>query len=196
MRAPSRYSAIAILFHWTIAVLVLVNLILGWRMGFLNGMAQFDLFQAHKSVGITVLVLSVARLAWRLGHRAPPLPASMRPWERGAAHATHLFFYVMMIGMPLTGWAMVSVSPWNIPTLLWHYIPWPHIAFLHQLAPASKSAVEALSGNIHLYLAYGGAALITLHVAAALKHQFVVRDGVLARMLPFFRSTSDTRQES
>lgn len=190
MRAPSRYSAIAILFHWTIAILILTNLVLGWRMGFLKGMAQFDLFQLHKSIGITVLILSVARLAWRLGHRVPPLPAGMRRWERGLAHATHGFFYIMMIGMPLTGWAMVSVSPWNIPTLLWHRIPWPHIGFLHQLPSASKATVEAVSGNVHLALAFGGAALIALHVGAALKHQFITRDGLLGRMIPGLRPTS------
>lgn len=188
-----RYSHVAMLLHWIIAAMILVNLGLGWRMSFLKGMAQFDMFQLHKSVGITVLVLSVVRLVWRLLHPAPALPATMSAWERFGAHATHWFFYLMMIGMPLTGWAMVSVSPWNIPTLLWHRIPWPHIAFLHDLSPAQKAGVEAASGSVHLYLALGGAALIALHVAAALKHQFVTKDGVLGRMVPGLPSSSHTR---
>ena len=189
---PSRYSHVAMLLHWAIAALILANLFLGWRMSFLKGLAQFDMFQLHKSVGITVLLLSVARLVWRLTHPAPALPATMARWERFGAHATHWFFYLMMIGMPLTGWAMVSVSPWNIPTLLWHSIPWPHIGFLHDLAPARKAGVEAASGSIHLYLAFGGAGLIALNVAAALKHQFITRDNVLGRMVPGLRTAPPT----
>ena len=184
MRVRSRYSAVAMVLHWVIAALILTNLVLGWRMGFLKGLAQFDMFQLHKSVGITVLVLSVVRLGWRLTHPAPALPSSIPSWERFSAHATHGLFYAMMIGMPLTGWAMVSVSSYNIPTLLWHSIPWPHIGFLHDLSTPAKANVEAVSGNIHLCLAFGGAALIALHVAAALKHQFVMKDGVLGRMVP------------
>lgn len=188
-RHSSRYSHMAMLLHWIIAAMILINLVLGWRMSFLTGMAQFDMFQLHKSVGITVLVLTAARLIWRLTHPAPALPRTMARWERFGAHATHWFFYLMMIGMPLTGWAMVSVSPWNIPTLLWHWIPWPHIAVLHDLTPARKAGVEAATGSIHLYLAFGGATLIALHVAAALKHQFITKDGVLGRMVPGLNST-------
>lgn len=187
----SRYSAVAMVLHWTVAALILANLVLGWRMKFLTGMAQFTTFQLHKSVGITVLVLSVARLAWRLMHPAPPLPPAMKRWERGTAHATHSFFYVMMIGMPLTGWAMVTVSPLNIPMLLWSHIPLPHIGFLHALAPAQKAMVGTATGNIHLVLAIGGMVLILLHIGAALKHQFVVNDGVLGRMVPFISVEPD-----
>lgn len=185
----TRYSTVAIIFHWTIAGLIIANLLLGWRMGYLDGEEQFGMFQLHKSVGITVLVLSVARLAWRLLNPPPPSAAPMKPWERRAASAAHWFFYAMMIAMPLTGWAMVSVSPYDIPTLLWKVIPWPHIGFLHSLDTAGKAQVAAISGNIHLYLALGGAALIVLHVAAALKHQFVARDGVLGRMVPGLHDT-------
>lgn len=159
-------------------------------------MAKFTMFQLHKSVGITVLLLSVVRLAWRLVNPAPPLPTGMKGWERFAAHATHGFFYLMMIGMPLTGWAVVSVSPWNIPTLLWSKIPWPHIGFLHALNPSAKASVEAISSNVHMLLAFGGAALIALHVGAALKHQFILRDGVLGRMLPIFSDTPKNQEPS
>lgn len=185
-RSPRlRYSAVAMILHWAIAALILANLFVGWRMGFLEGLAQFDAFQLHKSIGISVLVLSLVRLGWRLGHRAPPLPAGMPAFERFAAAATHAFFYVLMIGMPLTGWALVSVSPLNIPTLLWHRVPWPHIAFLHDLPGAPRAAVESMATGSHVALAFGGAALIALHILAALKHQFLDGDGVLGRMLPF-----------
>jgi len=187
----TRYSAVSIMFHWTIAVLILANLLLGWRMGYLTGMEQFGMVQLHKSIGITVLVLSLGRIAWRLLNPPPPSTALEKPWEHRAAHITHWFFYVMMIGMPLTGWAMVSVSAFNIPTLLWKTIPWPHIGFLNALDPMGRARVEAANGSVHLYLALGGGALIALHVAAALKHQFIVRDGVLGRMVPGLRCTPD-----
>jgi cytochrome b561 len=172
------------LLHWAIAASILANLYIGWRMGSLAGIAQFDGFQLHKSVGITVLALSAIRLVWRLAHRAPPLPAGMNAFERFAANATHWFFYGMMIGMPLTGWALVSTSKLNIPTLLWHTIPLPHIAFLHDLPTGPKAVVESGATSVHVALAFGGTALIVLHVAAALKHQFFNRDGVLGRMIP------------
>jgi cytochrome b561 len=171
--------------HWAVACFLLANLALGWWMGRLEGLAQFDAYQLHKSIGMTVLALSVLRLGWRLTHTAPALPATMNGFERFAAHATHLFFYVMMIGMPLTGWALVSVSPFNIPTLLWHAILLPDIGVLHDLPYESRAVAGRLSTGTHVSLAFGGAALIALHVAAALKHQFINRDGVLGRMVPF-----------
>ncbi len=192
----TRYSAVAILLHWLIAVLILANLLLGWRMGYLKGLAQFDMFQLHKSIGITVLLLSVARLGWRIVNPPPPLLVPMRTWERRAAGATHWLFYGLIIGMPLTGWAMVSVSAYNIPTLLWKTLPWPHIGFLHALDAAGKAQVEAIGGGLHFYMALGGVALIALHVAAALKHQFIARDGVLGRIVPGLRSTPLPSQEN
>lgn len=192
----TRYSAVAILLHWAIAALILANLLLGWRMGFLKGLAQFDMFQLHKSIGITVLLLSLARLGWRLRNPPPPLLAPMTLWERQIAGTTHWLFYGLMIGMPLTGWAMVSVSAYNIPTLLWKTVAWPHIGFLHALNAAGKTQVEAIGGGFHRYMAFGAVALIALHVAAALKHHFINRDGVLGRIVPGLRSTSAFSQES
>ena len=196
MRQRTRYSAVAMLLHWSIAALIIANLFLGWRMGFLKGLAQFDMFQLHKSVGITVLVLSIVRLVWRMLNPVPPLPAGKKGWEVAAAHVTHWAFYGLMIGLPLTGWAVVSVSPWNIPTLLWHTIPWPHIGLLHDLPINAKQAVEKVGGSIHMYFAFGGTALIVMHIGAALKHQFISRDGVLGRMVPGLRSTPHTSSEA
>ncbi|NOW45876.1 cytochrome b561 [Novosphingobium sp. SG751A] len=184
-----RYSAVAMVLHWLVAGFLLANLALGWWMKQLIGLDQFEAFQLHKSIGMSVLALSILRLLWRVSHRAPALPETMNALERFAAHATHLFFYAMMILMPLTGWALVSVSPFNIPTLLWHTIPLPHIAMLHDLAGPARATAGKLSGGAHVAMAFGGAALIGLHVAAALKHQFINRDGVLGRMVPFLSAT-------
>ena len=179
-----RYTGVAIALHWLIAALILLNLYLGWRMGFEKGMAQFATFQLHKSVGITVLAFSLIRLAWRLSHRPPPYPRDQAHWERVTASAVHWTFYGLMIGMPLTGWVIVSASPLNIPTLLFRTIPLPHIGLVHDLSMATRKAIEGNVAQVHVVLAYGFAALIALHVAAALKHQFVDHDAELSRMLP------------
>ena len=183
----SRYSAGAIVLHWAIALLILANIALGWRMGRVTGLAQFQLFQLHKSIGITVLLLTLIRIGWRLSHPRPPYPASMTPWERRAASGLHGGFYAFMLVLPLTGWVIVSASLYNLPTLLFGTMPWPHIGFVHTLPTATRKLFENRVGVVHEWLAWTMLALIGLHVAAALKHQWFDRDDVLAHMLPFVR---------
>lgn len=186
----TRYSAVAITLHWVIAGLILYNLYLGLQLDDLRGLAKFNTFQLHKSVGLTVLVLSLLRLAWRLTHRPPPLPAEMPRWEKLGAQSAHWVLYALMIGIPLTGWVIVSASPTNIPTLVFKTLPWPHIGFVHDMAMPARRLLEKQLGEVHMLLAYGMAALIIGHVAAALKHQFWNRDEVLGHMLPFVRGKS------
>ncbi|MGC1301408.1 MAG: cytochrome b [Caulobacteraceae bacterium] len=183
----TRYSTIAILFHWIIAALILINLYLGFRMGLVQGLAKFNIFQLHKSIGITVLILSVLRLAWRLVNRPPPEAPGLQPWERVASLAVHWGFYVIMIGMPLTGWIVVSTSPLNIPTLLYHTVPWPHFPGVHTLAAGPKTTVNHAFDITHVVLAWGAVVLLALHVGAVVKHQFLDRHPVLGRMLPLGR---------
>ena len=176
----TRYSAVAILLHWLIALAIIALLVMGIVMTGLPDTdlaLKFGLYQWHKSVGITVLLLSLLRLLWRLTHRPPPLPGNLRPWERLAARVTHVGFYVLIIVIPLLGWAMVSASPYNIPTVLYGEISWPHL-------PVPKSAFEGFKAG-HVWLAFGAVGLLALHVAAALKHHYILKDDVLARMLPF-----------
>lgn len=183
--APDRrYSSVAILLHWTLAALIVANIVIGLQSEALKGLAQFNLLQWHKSFGITVLLLTLARLAWRLVNRAPPYPAHMPAWEKTAAAATHWGFYLLMLGLPLSGWIVVSASPLNIPTLLYGTIPWPFIGFVHGLPIGERKGLEDLVGDVHETLAWAAIALLTLHVAAALKHQFWNRDVVLWRMAP------------
>jgi cytochrome b561/polyisoprenoid-binding protein YceI len=182
--ARDRYSAVAIVLHWLIAALIIFQVILAWRM---DGRTPegFALFQLHKSIGITVLTLSLARLAWRLGHRPPPLPAAMAAWERWLAHLAHVGLYVIMIGMPITGWIMVSTSRIQVPTLLYGAIPWPHVPGLAHLTEPAKSAWNSFGVTGHEVLAWGAYILIALHVAGALKHQLFSREEpVLAHMAP------------
>jgi cytochrome b561 len=158
-------------------------LALGWCLDFFpKGEPRFAAIQLHKSLGFTILLLSVLRLIWRLFHVAPSLPASMPLWEQRAAHAGHFALYVLMIGMPLTGWAMVSASPRNVPTILFGVIQWPHLPILSTLD--NKKEVSDFFRDTHSYVAYLLAATVVGHAAAALKHHFVSHDDILLRMAP------------
>ena len=182
--AGDRYTTVAIGFHWLIAALILLNLVLGFRMAFVKGLAQFNIFQLHKSVGITILLLSLGRLAWRLMNPPPPERADLKPWEAAAAQAVHWAFYAIMIGMPLTGWVIVSTSPYNLPTLLYHLLPWPHLPVIHDLPTPQKTVVNSLSSTAHVVLAWSTLALLALHLGAVAKHQFLDGHPVLGRMTP------------
>ena len=180
----TRYSTVAIVLHWLIAAAIIFQVILARRM---DGRTPqgFALIQLHKSVGISILLLSLARLAWRLTHRPPPLPAGMATWERGLAKVAHVGLYVIMIGMPITGWIMVSTSRIQVPTLLFGAIPWPHFPGLAHLVGPAKTAWNSFGQTGHEVLAWGAYVLIALHVAGALKHQLFSRDEpVLAHMAP------------
>src|SRR5262249_15144815 len=107
----STYSAVAIGLHWLIAALMLTNIGLAWYFTNLKGPAEVAPLALHKSIGITVLLLTLLRIGWRLVNPPPPLPDHMAAWERWAAKGTHYLFYLLMLGMPLSGWAMVSASP-------------------------------------------------------------------------------------
>ncbi|CAN7416947.1 YceI family protein [Phenylobacterium sp. LjRoot225] len=181
----ARYAAGAILLHWLIAALIVLQVVLATRMEDARTPATFALFQLHKSVGITVLLLSLVRLAWRLVHPPPPLPATLAPWERRLAHWTHVGLYVVMLGMPLTGWIMVSTSRIAIPTLLYGQVPWPMIPGLPDLSAPAKAVWHEVGETGHKLIIRGAFVLVALHVAGALKHQLFRGDEpVLARMAP------------
>ncbi|HLN25406.1 MAG TPA: cytochrome b [Patescibacteria group bacterium] len=184
----ARYDGVAILVHWLTAAAVLCLFVMGTTMTSLRpGSAlQFQLYQMHKSVGITVLGLTVLRVLWRLGHRPPPLPQTMPLWERRAAQAGHLLLYVALIGLPLLGWATVSASPLNLPTLLYGVIPWPHLPILSTL-PDKAPVAKALAA-LHDAGAWALLVLLAVHVGAAMRHHMVLHDAVLRRMLPRFGS--------
>jgi len=185
-----RYTTVAIALHWLIALMVIGQLAGGFYMHKLpdsEAALKFELYQLHKSFGITVLLLTLVRLAWRLTHKAPPLPADMAGWEKLAARGAHIGFYILLVGMPLVGWAIVSSSPLadSVQTYLFGVIHWPHLPFFEGVA--DRKALSHDIAEIHEMLGFVIIGLITLHVGAAIKHQFVNRDAVLAHMLPFAR---------
>lgn len=185
LRPATRYGWVAIVLHWTIGLGILAMLAMGLAMthGPLAPQQKFQLYQLHKSLGITILVAAVLRLLWRFTHRPPPLPVDMPRWERGAAEGTHVLLYALMIGMPLVGWALVSVAPLNIPTVLYGVLPWPHIPITAWFG-WTKAQASAVLAWVHAYGGYALIALFLLHAGAALRHHLVIRDGVLRRMIP------------
>ncbi len=192
------YSTVAMVLHWAIAIAIVGLIAAGtWMADAIKvpetqGLA-FSVYQWHKSLGLAVLVLSVLRLAWRFVKPPPPLPASMPGWERTLAGVSHTAFYVLMIGMPLLGWAMVSASPLGLPTIVFGLFEWPHIPFLADLE--DKKPVEDALKTAHMAGGYLLAGLLVLHVGAALKHHFVSRDDVLARMVPGVKAPARTLRE-
>ncbi len=195
----SRYSMVAILLHWLIAAMLLLNIPLAWWMtgNLANPDEQarvFAAYQLHKSIGLTVLVLTLLRLLWRLFHKPPPLPAHMAKWERVAARLAHVLLYVLMLAIPLTGWIYVSAGwnsamniPFAIPTLWFGQFEWPHIASIASMPDAGRALTAERSMAAHEWLANGALALTALHAAAAIKHHLIDRDDVLASMLPLLR---------
>jgi cytochrome b561/polyisoprenoid-binding protein YceI len=182
---PPRYTTVAIVLHWLIAAAILFQIILGWRMGDEpKGPATYAIFQLHKSIGITILLLSLARLAWRLTHRPPPHPATQPRWETLASQVVHVAFYVIMIGLPITGWIIVSTSKLTIPTVLYGAIPWPHLPFLPELAAGPKHLWHQIGENGHGLLVKTTYLLLALHLGAVAKHQILDRDEVLGHMAP------------
>jgi cytochrome b561 len=196
--SPS-YDNVAKTLHWLIALAIVAVWVIGYTMTHIerDNPYKFPLFQWHKSIGITILLLSFVRLVWRLMNPPPPLPAHMPPWERMAAKASHLLFYVLMIGMPLVGWAIVSSSPLNLPTYLYGHISWfkdipwlyngifwPNLPVLPDLDPDTKKQASHTLDFAHECGAYILAGLLVLHIGAAHKHHWFDRDDVLTRMTP------------
>ena len=183
-----RYASVVMALHWTIAALILIQIGLGWYMNEVlpdHSPAQAKIVTLHISVGLTILLLVLARIGARLAFPPPPLPAGMQGWEKALAGASHALFYLLMILLPLTGWALVSIH--KGPIGFWGVAEWPRLPGLGALAtPNHKPWRETLQTAHTTVFIYVILANLALHVAGALKHQF---DGqpVLWRMIPFLR---------
>lgn len=173
--ADPRYTRVARALHWIIAALIVAQLVGGFVMHKLPNSASFkvEAYQMHKSFGLIVLALSLARLAWRLTHRPPPLPAGMAAWEVWLARLTHIAFYGLMIGVPLAGWLMISASPYPSSFL-----------FLFDIPKLPVIGDAAFWAETHEVMAKLTAGLLVLHVAGALKHRYKDGHDVIGRMWP------------
>lgn len=167
-----RYSAVSMALHWLIAAAIVVQIAMGWWMGTLGRTPIHRTVEGvHISLGLTVLLLTVLRLAWGLTHHHPRLPQSMPALDRRLAGIVHPLFYVLLFALPLTGWVMESVGKRPIP--FWG-LAWPHFPALAQLTGggdlrALKEGFEKIHGTP---LVWAMIALLVLHVAGAIKHQF------------------------
>ena len=170
-----RYTLPAIALHWLLALGIVGSFGVGIYMVDLPlSPDKLKLYNWHKWAGVTILVLSALRLLWRLTHRPPPDPA-MPPWQRRAAHATHVLLYVLFFAVPLVGWAFSSAA--GFPVVWFGVLPLP------DFVPVDKALAAAIK-PWHERLAWLMALLVLLHLAAALKHQFIDRDGLIGRMWP------------
>ncbi|MEO0497486.1 MAG: cytochrome b/b6 domain-containing protein [Pseudomonadota bacterium] len=185
--ATARYTSVAIILHWTIAIAILFQLGSGqWMTHWApeNSQLTFDTYQIHKTVGLIILALSLARLYWRMSHKPPAPQPNWGVWEHRAAHAAHIAFYVLMIGAPLSGWLMVSVSPTAIPTFfaMIESLPFAHLPGFADWSVEAKAWAEDWLILIHEIFAKSIVFIVLLHVAGALKHHIFEGDGTLRRM--------------
>ena len=177
--AKSRYSTVSMLFHWTIAIAVIVN----WRIAeaaeHAEGPAKGAIFADHKALGITILALTLGRVAWRLTHKMPALPSNYARWETVLARGTHIAFYILLLGLPIGAWLANSLGGREVDMFGLFTIPSLPVGSNEDLAD-SIFDFHATSAQAMIYL-------IGLHVLGALKHTFFDRDGGIFRMLPFGR---------
>ncbi len=178
LNAIKRYSKVSIVLHWVLAAALVAIFFFGIYMADLPfSPSRLKLFNWHKWAGISILALSAVRLLWRLTHPAPALPGNivqaMPDWQLKAHHLTHIALYALFFVVPLIGWAYTSAT--GFPVVLFGQYPLPDLV-------GPDKALAALLKPWHQISAYTLAILAALHIAAALKHQLVDRDGLLQRM--------------
>ncbi len=172
-----RYHEVARWFHWTIALLIIANLLVGFFHDYLPKAWIGSVMGTHKAVGLTVLALSLARLAWRLGHPAPRQMSNHAAWEKAFVKTTHWALYAFMVLMPLAGWLMVSAGETRYPLSFFGLFPLPF------LPTGADKGLAGLGHEAHEIIGWGFVALLVLHVGGALKHQWLDRDNTLGRMV-------------
>jgi cytochrome b561 len=178
---PSRWGHVSQFLHWLIVALIITQVILASIAEDLPiGVKKIAMFGRHKSVGITILGLAVIRLLWRWANPTPLLPTTLKPYERALAGLTHFGLYLILFAMPLTGWMMTSARGFPVSWFGFFQLP--------DFVPKDQTLYKAMK-ETHDTLALALYAIVTLHVLAALKHHFFLKDDVLRRMLPFTTKT-------
>jgi cytochrome b561 len=182
----NRYSGVAMMLHWLIAGLIIVNVCLGIGHDYAPDEAQRRIIDLHKSIGITVLGLAIMRLLWRMVRRPPDLPREMPVWEKKSAHLVHILLYCLIFLLPLSGW--LHDSAWKDaathPMHLFGLFEWPRIGIIEHVEPTERERLHDQFGALHTWLGYILYVLFTAHVLGALKHQFIDHQPELQRMWP------------
>lgn len=172
-----KYSKVAIFFHWTIAILIGANILLADLSEDLPKVVRAAYMNPHKAIGISILLLTVGRIIWRLTHRPPALPEKVAGLQAKAGHSVHILFYVLMIAMPLTGWLMIGLNGKAAPVDFFGL-------FTLDMAIGNNEMLSGLAYEGHEFLATPFLILIGLHVLGALKHQFIDKMPFIQRMWP------------
>ncbi len=179
MHPSTRYTRTAIGLHWLVAVAIVAMFSLGVYMQDLPlSPAKLKLYSWHKWAGVSIFLLVLARIVWRLSHRPPAPPAGMPAWQRRAAEGVHLLLYGLMLAVPVSGWLMSSAK--GVPTVWFGVLPLP------DLVGKDKELGDVLA-TVHKTLNFSMAGLVLVHAGAALKHHLIDRDEVLVRMLPLLK---------
>jgi len=174
------WGAVARGLHWLIAVLVLAQFVIGTVAEEMKlTPAKLDLFVWHKSIGVTVLVLALLRLGWRLGNPPPAPPAGTPGWERKLASLAHWVLYALIFAVPLSGWWVSDAS--RVPFKAFFFVPMPDFI-------ATDRALQEAAAEVHEALTITLLVVVMLHIGAALRHHYLLRDDVLRRMLTGRRS--------
>lgn len=175
-RETVRYGRIAIILHWSMALLIVANLLIGLFQDELEKVIGGSPIPLHKSIGLTVLLLALLRIAWRLAHKPPLLFATdTRQFHRRLASGVHVSLYALMLVMPVSGWIISSAGKYPLR--------WFGLFAIPKLGVTKADAIVGASDLAHHYLGYLLAMLVVGHIAAALWHRFILQDGVLDRML-------------
>ncbi len=175
----TRYTHTAVTLHWLIALLIFAAFPLGLYMHDLPlSPHKLRLYSYHKWIGVTIFLLAVMRLSWRVTHRPPPLPDTMPAWERFAAEGVHYLLYLLIFIIPVSGWLMSSAK--GMQTVWFGVLPLPDLV-------GKDKELGDLLREVHEALNFAMLGLLFAHVGAALKHHFIQHDDILARMIPYLR---------
>lgn len=176
--AALRYSRVAMWLHWLIALAVAVNLLLGFFHEDFERPVRSQMMWVHKATGLTVLALTLVRIAWRLTHRPPPFDSVLKRWEAGLARTIHALFYVALLALPLSGWLVASTGRAPV-TDFWGLVDVPPLPL-----GGGEETHETME-KVHELLAYGMLGLIALHLLGAAKHHFEGHRHLIGRMAPW-----------
>lgn len=179
------YTWVGIGFHWTMAALIFVQLLVGWWSTWAPaGYSKVDIYRLHSDIGLVILILAGFRLTWRVFVRGPEETVDLPEWQYWASRITYWSLYALMFALPLTGWLMLSATAREMELAVFSQISWPHMAFLAESPLAVRATWEERAENLHEFLVWSLLALLVLHIGAAVKHQ-IDGDAVLSRMAPW-----------